>query len=149
MTLTRRPGLPTSSPTLRTCRSAGWSNCCRGTGHPRRRVLRLPDLRPSPDAYPSAVLPVRSSRHTSYSAAGLILQSLHLADHRSVHAAILRTPLVKASSAHPVLSAQLWHKNAASCLAQDGKDLGFAESARVLTKISQSSSPRKSTFEAR
>src|SRR5690606_38057417 len=59
----------------------------------------------------------------------LFLQSLHLAHHRGIHTAILRTPFVKTGSADAMLPAQLRHRNSAFRLAQHGHDLGFAKSA--------------------
>ena len=53
----------------------------------------------------------------------LVLDGLHLADQRRIHAAILRTPLVERRIAHAMLAAQLGHRNTAFGLPQDREDL--------------------------
>ncbi|MFT6913677.1 MAG: DNA-binding CsgD family transcriptional regulator [Paracoccaceae bacterium] len=56
------------------------------------------------------------------------LQGLHLAGYRRVHHAILRPPRLERRVAHPVLVAQLRHRQTALSLAQDHKNLGLAKS---------------------
>ncbi|EJF90358.1 hypothetical protein MEG_01125 [Bartonella tamiae Th307] len=61
----------------------------------------------------------------------LIFKCLHLADHRRIHPTILRPPLVKRSCAHAMFPAKLGYRNTAFRLANNGKDLRFAKSARL------------------
>ncbi|CCG43002.1 hypothetical protein PHAMO_540002 [Magnetospirillum molischianum DSM 120] len=57
----------------------------------------------------------------------LVLQPLHLRDHRGVHAAVFRPPFVERRAAHLVLAAQRQDRDTLLRLTQDPHDLGVRE----------------------
>ena len=59
----------------------------------------------------------------------LIFHHLHVSNHRRIHAAVLRSPLVKCCTADRVLPAHLSQPHAALYLAQHTHDLGIAKLA--------------------
>jgi hypothetical protein len=59
----------------------------------------------------------------------LVFHDLDVSDHRCIHAAVLRTPLVKRRTANPVLLAHFSQSDAALNLAQHTHDLSFRKSA--------------------
>ncbi len=94
--------------------------------------------------------PACSSPHTSSSVCGYfaghlihwincfpasILESLHLADHGRIHAAIFCAPLVNCRNALSMFAAQFRHGNATFRLTQDRKNLLLSKSARLHQNI--------------
>ncbi|EGG75327.1 hypothetical protein SXCC_04237 [Gluconacetobacter sp. SXCC-1] len=57
----------------------------------------------------------------------LFFQSLHLTDHRSIHAAIFRAPSVKRRVADPMLPVQVRNRDAALSLADQTHNLGISK----------------------
>ena len=76
------------------------------------------------------------------------LLGLHLADHRRIHPAILRTPFVERRIAHAMLAAQLGHRHTAFSLPQDRDDLRLSVSACLHSNSPRSSCRENSTFAA-
>jgi len=78
----------------------------------------------------------------------LILNLLHLADHRSVHPPKLRPQFVERCIAHAVFTAQICHRNTALGLAQDRKSQWIAVSVGFHPKSTHAVCRENSTCEA-
>lgn len=75
----------------------------------------------------------------------LLLDGLHLTDHRRIHPAILRPPFLERHVVHAMLAAQLGHRHAAFGLPQDREGLRLGVSACLHSKSSRFSCRENST----
>ncbi len=78
----------------------------------------------------------------------LVLNGLHLADHRRIHPAKLRSPFVERRAAHAMLATELRHRDTAIRLAKDRQDLRLAIFAALHPNSTRASCRENSTREA-
>lgn len=77
----------------------------------------------------------------------LFRHGLHLGHQRSVHAAILRPPVVERRIADRMLAADVCHRHSTFSLLQDREDLRVSESRFLHVFLQAQSTPEKSNFQ--